>query len=79
MTRDSQTARSSPWRSHGHLLVDGVALEQQLALVAHVLADELVGHALEAQRHRGAVDEGAAAGADELHRLAHLGLAWLWL
>jgi hypothetical protein len=55
---------------HGHLLVDGVALEQQLALVVQVLMHELVGHALEAQGHLGAVAERAAESADHLHRRA---------
>jgi hypothetical protein len=34
-----------------------VAREQQLALVAHVLADELVGHALEARCTNGLLPE----------------------
>ncbi|WVZ67427.1 hypothetical protein U9M48_016502 [Paspalum notatum var. saurae] len=51
---------------HGHLLVDGVVGEQQLALVAQIFSDELVRHALEPQGHLGAVREWAAERADEL-------------
>jgi hypothetical protein len=52
---------------HGDLLVDRVVGEQELALVAHVVLDELVGDSLEAQGHLGAVHVRAEP-ADELHR-----------
>ena len=60
---------------HGHLLVDGVVLQQQLALVFHVFLDELVRNSLEAQGGLSAVHEWAAEErADELNRWKHLNL-----
>ena len=52
----------------GDLLVDGVVGEQQVALVAEVLQDELVWHALEPQGGRRAGAVRAVEGADHLHR-----------
>ena len=63
---------------HGDLLVDGVVLEQEVALAAHVLQDELVVNSLETQGHLGAVHERASECADQLHRFRrrrHLRLA----
>jgi hypothetical protein len=58
-------------KEHGHLLVDGVVPQQQLAFVAQVLLqDKLVGDSLEAQRRLRAVAEWAVQGADHLHRAA---------
>ncbi len=54
---------------HGDHLVDGVVREEELALVAHVLEDELVGHSFQAQGDLDTVDERAAESADQLHRL----------
>ena len=62
----------------GNLLVDGVVLQQQLALVFHVLLNELVRHALEPQGRLGAVHKWAAERADELNRWRHLRFAF-WL
>jgi len=63
-------------QEHGHLLVDGVVPQQQLALVLHVFLDELVGHSLEAQGGRRAVHKRAGEMADELDgwRRRHLDL-----
>ena len=52
--------------------MDGVAREQQLALVLQVLEDELVRHALELQGRLRTVDGWAAEGADELDWRRHL-------
>ena len=53
---------------HGHLLVHGVVVQQQLALVAQVLLlDELVGNSLEAERRLRAVAERAVEEADHLY------------
>ena len=65
-------------QERGDLLVDGVVLQQQLALVFHVLLNELVRHALEPQGRLGAVHEWAAERADELNRWRHLRFAF-WL
>uniref|UniRef100_A0A8R7U1I7 Uncharacterized protein n=1 Tax=Triticum urartu TaxID=4572 RepID=A0A8R7U1I7_TRIUA len=58
----------------GHLLVHGVVPEQQLALAAEVLLDELVRHPLQPERRLGTVRERAPEGAQQphRHRLAHL-------
>jgi hypothetical protein len=56
---------------HRHLLVDGVVLQEQLALAVEVFSDELVGNPLQPQRQLGAVHHRAAEAADELHRLGH--------
>jgi len=55
----------------GNLLVDGVVLQQQLALVFKVFMDELIRHALEPEGHLCAVDGYATEGADELDRRRH--------
>jgi hypothetical protein len=55
----------------GNLLVDGIVLQQQLALVLQVFMDELVRYALEAKGSLGAVHDWAAERADELDRRRH--------
>lgn len=55
-------------QQHRHLLVDGVVLQQQLALVLQqVFLDELVGHSLDAQGGLSTVHERAGEMADELN------------
>jgi hypothetical protein len=54
----------------GHLLVDRVVGEQQVAFVVEVLVDELVGDPLQAERRLGSMRERAPERAEQLHRLA---------
>jgi hypothetical protein len=64
---------------HGHLLVDRVFGEQQLALVAQVFLDQLVRHALEPQSGLDAVREWAGEMADDLNRRRHVSASCLVL
>lgn len=57
---------------HGHLLVDWVVLEQQLAPVAQVFLDQLIRHALEPKGHFSTVGEWAAESAQKHNPLRHL-------
>ena len=65
---------------HGHLLVDRVVGEQQLALVAQVFLDQLVWHALEPQSGLDAVRVCAGEMADDLNRWRHVStISWMVL
>jgi hypothetical protein len=57
---------------HGHLLVDRVLGEQQLALVAQVFLDQLVRHALEPQSGLDAVRVRARVVAEDLDGRRHV-------